>query len=208
MSAAGSSGVESSGRGNTVMTLSRALPLALVLAGMSLWPAAAQFGDMPGMPGSPGMSPSPGVSPGVPGGAFSAPQAPPPACQQLLNNRDEVSKHGQALQAAGQKKALPDELCKLFKAFVAVETKMIKGLQEHSATCGVPPEVLKQVKEGHSKASEMSKKICDIAAQGPRQAGPTLSDALGTTPLVPDASTTKKGSSTFDTLTGSPLSPQ
>src|SRR6266699_856424 len=46
------------------------------------------------------------------------------------------------------------------------------------------------------------------AAAGPRQAGPTLSDALGATPLVPNASATKKGSSTFDTLTGSPLSPQ
>src|SRR5262249_56568770 len=58
MSAAGSCGVESGGRGNTVMTLSRALPLALALAVMPLWPAAAQFGDMPGMPGSPGMSPA------------------------------------------------------------------------------------------------------------------------------------------------------
>jgi hypothetical protein len=165
------------------------------------------------MPGSPGMSPGPGMSPspgmpGMPGGAFSAPQAPPPACQQLLGNRDEVSKHGHALQAASQKKVSPEELCKLFKVFLSAEDKMLKGLQEHSATCGVPPEVLKQVKEGHGKASEMSKKICDIAAQGPRQAGPTLSDALGTTPLVPDASTAKKGSSTFDTLTGSPLSPQ
>ena len=191
------------------MTLSRALPLALVLAVVPLWPAAAQFGGMPGMPGSPGMSPggmSPGPGmPGMPGGAFSAPQAPPPACQQLLSNRDDVSKHGQALQAAGQKKVPPEELCKLFKVFLSAEDKMLKGLQEHSATCGVPPEVLKQVKEGHGKASEMSKKICDIAAQGPRQAGPTLSDALGTTPLVPDASTAKKGSSTFDTLTGSPL---
>ena len=184
------------------MTLSRVLPLALALAVMPLWPAAAQFGDMPGMP------PSPGMSPGMPGGAFSAPQAPPPACQQLLSNRDEVAKHGQALQAAGQKKAPPDEICKLFKTFLAVEGKMLKGLEEHSATCGVPAEVIKQVKAGHTKASQMGKQICDVAAQGPRQAGPTLSDALGTTPLVPDASTTKKGSSTFDTLTGSPLSPQ
>ena len=190
------------------MTLSRALPLALVLAVVPLWPAAAQFGDMPGMPGSSGASPAPGMSPGMPGGAFSAPQAPPPACQQLLANRDDVSKHGQALQAAGQKKAPPEELCKLFKTFLAVESKMVKGLEEHSATCGVPAEVLKQVKAGHTKASQMGKQICDAAAQGPRTAGPTLSDALGSTPMVPDASTTKKGSSTFDTLTGSPLSPQ
>jgi hypothetical protein len=79
-------------------------------------------------------------------------------------------------------------------------------LQEHSATCGVPPEVIKQVKDGYGKASEVGKKVCDVAAQGARPAGPTLSDALGTTPMVPDASSaTKKSQSTFDTLTGSPL---
>jgi hypothetical protein len=189
------------------MTLSRALPLALALAVIPFWPAVAQFGDMPGMPGMPG---SPGMSPApaMPGGAFSAPQAPPPACQQLLNTRDEVNKHAQALQAAGQKKAPPDELCKLFKAFLSSEGKMIKGLEEHSKTCGVPGEIIKQVKAGHGKASQMGKQICDVAAQGPRPAGPSLSDALGTTPMMPDASTTRKGSSTFDTLTGSPLSPQ
>ena len=82
---------------------------------------------------------------------------------------------------------------------------MMKGLQEHSATCGVPSEVLKQVQDGHGKASEVSKKVCD-AAQAPRQTAPSLSDALGAGPMVPDASTaTKKGQSTFDTLTGSPL---
>ena len=78
------------------------------------------------------------------------PQQPPPACQKLVALRDETQKHGQALQAAGQKKAPPEESCKLFKAFLAAETKMIKGLEEQSATCGVPPEVLKQVKAGHA----------------------------------------------------------
>jgi hypothetical protein len=187
------------------MRVIRALPLALALAAMPLWPAAAQFGAMPGMPGSPGMSPAgPGMS--TPGGAFSAPQEPPPACQQLLAIRDEVGKHGKALQAAGEKKAPAEELCKLFKAFLASEGKLLKGLQENGATCGAPPEVLKQVKEGHGKASEVGKKVCDAAAQGPRQAAPSLADALGAAPTVPDASAArKKGASTFDTLTGSPL---
>ena len=54
--------------------------------------------------------------------------------------------------------------------------------------------------------AQVGKQVCDAAAQGPRPAGPTLSDALGTTPMVPDSSTaTKKGQGTFDTLTGSPL---
>jgi len=116
------------------------------------------------------------------------------------------SKHGKALQAAGEKKAPAEELCKLFKAFLASEGKLLKGLQENGATCGAPPEVLKQVKEGHGKASEVGKKVCDAAAQGPRQAAPSLADALGAAPTVPDASAArKKGASTFDTLTGSPL---
>jgi hypothetical protein len=184
------------------MRLSWAFPLALALAVMPWWPAAAQFGGMPGMPG--GMSPAPGMSPGGPPASFAPPQ-PPPACQQLLSAREETAKHGKALQAAGEKKAPPEELCKLFKAFLAAEVKMLKGLQDHSATCGVPPEIIKQVKDGHGKASEVSKRVCDAASQAARPAGPSLSDALGTTPMVPDASAGTKRQSTFDTLTGSPL---
>jgi hypothetical protein len=178
------------------MTFSRALPWVLVLTVLALSPAAAPFGGRPGLPGSPGMSP----------GGFGAPQQPPPACQQLLANRDETAKHGQAIHAAGQKKVPPEELCKLFKTFLSSEGKMLKGLEQNAATCGVPPEVLKQVKASHEKAAQVGKNICDAAAQGPRPAGPSLSDALGTTPMMPDSSTaTKKGQGTFDTLTGSPL---
>jgi hypothetical protein len=126
------------------MTVSRAFPLAFALAVLALWPAAAQFGGMAGE-------------------AFNAPQAPRPACQQLLGTRDEVAKHGQALQAAGRKKAPPEEICKLFKAFLSAESKMLKGLEEHRATCGVPPETIRQVEAGHSKASQMGKQICELA---------------------------------------------
>jgi hypothetical protein len=180
------------------MTLGRALPLMLVLATVPLAPAVAQFGGMPGMPGSPGM----------PGGGspFGAPQqGPPPACQQLLTYRDETAKHGQALKAAGQKKAQPEELCKLFKAFLGAETKMLKGLEELSSTCGVPVDVIKQVKAGHAQASQTAKQVCDVAAQGPRPTGPSLGEALGAAPVVPDATSAKRGQGTFDTLSGSPL---
>jgi hypothetical protein len=127
------------------MPLSRALQLALVLAVLPLWPATAQFGGMPGLPGSPGK-----------------PQEP---CQQLLRDRDELVKHREALQAAGEKKALPDELCKLFTAFIAAERKMIKGLEEHSVACGVPFRIVKEVKDGHGKASQMGAQICAWGVQ-------------------------------------------
>jgi hypothetical protein len=184
------------------MTLRRALPLVFMLAALPFQPATAQFGGMPGLPGSPGMPGSPG---GAPGGFGAAPSAPPIACQQLMAQRDETQKHANAIRNAGLKKAGPEEACKLFKVFLASETKMIKGLEEHSATCGVPPDVIKQLKASHAQAGQTAKQVCDAAAQGPRPTGPSLSDALGTTPMVPDASGPKKGAGTYDTLTGNPL---
>jgi len=172
------------------MTVCRTLPLVAMLVGISLQQAAAQFGGMPGMPGGPG--------------GFGAPQAAPPACQRLLAMRDETQKHAMAIRDAGQKKAGPEEACKLFKTFLASETKMIKGLEEHAATCGVPPDVIKSVKAQHVQAAKTGKHVCDAAAQGPRPSAPSLSDALGTTPAVPDTAT-KRGGATFDTLTGNPL---
>ena len=149
------------------MTLRRALPFALLLAALPFAPAAAQFGGMPGMPGSPGM---PGA-PGAPGGGFGAApqqQGPPPACQALLANRDETQKHAMAIRDAGKKKVGPEEACKLFKVFLASETKMIKGLEEHAATCGVPPDIIKAMKTQHAQAAKTGKHVCDAAAaQGP-----------------------------------------
>jgi hypothetical protein len=185
------------------MKLGRALPLVIALATVPLGAALAQFGGMPGMPGSPGMPGGPGMG-GSPFGA--QPQQPPPACQKLLTLRDEMQKHGQALQAAGQKKVGPDQLCKLFKAYLEVGGRMAKGLEEGATTCGVPPEVPKQIRAQQAKESQIAKQICDAAAQGPRQAAPTLGDALGTTPQLSDSMTgPKRGPGTFDTLQGSPL---
>jgi hypothetical protein len=140
------------------MTLIRALPLLLALAVTPPSPAAAQFGGMPGTPGGPAME--------VPFGA--APAGPPPACQQLLTLRDEMQRHGQALQAAGQKRAAPDELCRLFKVYLAAGSKMAKGLEEGSTTCGVPADVPQQVRAQQAKESQMATQICEVAATSVR----------------------------------------
>jgi hypothetical protein len=175
------------------MTLCRALPLVAALIAIAVQPSFAQFGGMPGMPGSPGA------------GGFGAPPAAPPAeCQQLLALRDDTQKNAAAIQAAGQRKAAAPEACKLFRTFIASEARMIKAIGEHGPRCGVPPEVPTQMKAGHAKAQQVAKQVCDAAAQGPRPAGPSLSDALGTTPAVPNATAPKSGGA-FDTLTGNAL---
>lgn len=174
------------------MIICRAL-LAIAIVGATIPYAGAQFGGMPGMPGG-----------GPPGGGFGAPQQPPPRCQALLNIRDELQKHGQAIEAANNKKADVKVACGLFRRYIATEAKMLKMLEADGASCGAPPQVIQQVKGSHAKSQQIGKMVCDAAARGPAQAGPTLSDALGTTPALPDTRD-KKGAGTFETLTGNPF---
>jgi len=178
------------------MTVSRALVFATFMVAAP-FAAYGQFGGMPGMPG------------GMPGGGgFGAPppqQGPPPACRDLLSLRDEVQKHGTAIQKANERKATVQEACKLFRNFLGAESKFIKSLEDNSRTCGVPGDAIKQAKEGHTKASAIGKQVCDAAAQGPRPAGPSLSDALGAGPVMPEGSRSS-GGGTFDTLNGNILS--
>ena len=146
------------------MTVSRALLFAAFMVAAP-FAAYGQFGGMPGMPGMPG---------GMPGGGVGGqPAAPPPACRELLSMRDEVQKHGKAIQKANERKATVQEACKLFKNFLAAEARFITSLEDNSRTCGVPGDAIKQAKEGHSKATAIGKQVCDAAAQGPRPAGPT-----------------------------------
>ena len=180
------------------MTFCRVLSsvsVAAVLATASVPLAQAQFGGMPGMPGAPGM------------GGFGAPSGPPagppPACQQLMVLRDEREKNMEALSSS-KGKTDPVEACKLFKTLISTETKFIHGMEVNSAQCGVPPQVIKQAHDGHGKAMQFAKQVCE-AAEHPRQAGPSLSDALNSTPVLPDADNTKTGRGTYDTLQGNAL---
>ncbi len=172
-------------------SVSVAAVLATVLAGS----VQAQFGGMPGMPGSPGM-----------GGFGGPPAGPPPACQQLLVLRDETQKTGKAIADAQQRKVKADatEACKLFKTYIASEAKFLHGMTENMALCGVPPQLIKQVQEGHGRATLIGKQVCD-AAEHPQQSGPSLSDALNSAPVLPDADNTKTGRGTYDTLQGNAL---
>jgi hypothetical protein len=180
------------------MTFCRVLSfVAVLLAIASGHSAQAQFGGMPGMPGSPGM------------GGFGGPPAagPPPACLQLAAMRDETQKNAAAIKAAQERKVKPDvaEACKLFKVFLASEAKFIAGMTENINTCGVPPQAIKQYQEGHGRASLVGKQVCDAAEHPQQQAGPSLSDALNSAPIVPDAGNTKTGHGTYDTLQGNAL---
>src|SRR5262245_24913855 len=152
------------------MTVSRALVFATFMVAAP-FAAYGQVGGMPGMPG---------------GGGFGGPQqGAPPACRELLSLRDEVQKHGTAIGKANERKATVREACKLFKNFLAAESKFINSLEENTRTCGVPTDAIKQAKEGHTKASAIGEQVCDAAAQGPSEFEQT-GDFSGMPGMPPD----------------------
>jgi hypothetical protein len=123
--------------------------------------------------------------------------------------REDAEKRGKLIQIASQKHAPPDQACKLIKGFGEAEIKMIKYVETHSAECGIPPQIADQLKSGHKNTETMQQKVCAVAQQAAQQqknvAGPSLSDVLGSAATVPDAATSKKRGTTFDTLSGNAL---
>jgi hypothetical protein len=102
--------------------------------------------------------------------------------------RDDTQKHSVAIQKANERKATVQEACRLFKSYLYAAAKFIRGLEDNSRTCGVPADAIKQAREGHAKASQVGKQVCDAAAQGPRPAGPNLFDAQSEDFRKPDQS--------------------
>jgi hypothetical protein len=121
--------------------------------------------------------------------------------------REDAEKRGKMIKAASDRHAPPQEACKLIGNFGQAEIKMIKYVETHAAKCGIPPQVTDQLKNGHKNTEKMQKQVCDVAQQAQTRgpAGPSLSEVLGSSAALPEATPSKKGGSTFDTLNGNVL---
>ncbi|HEY7998254.1 MAG TPA: hypothetical protein VIE87_05475 [Pseudolabrys sp.] len=129
---------------------------------------------------------------------------PPPCIKEFLSLRDAASQKASAIRTASARHASANEACALFNSFSAAEAKMIKYAEDNAVWCGMPPQVLVNIKKEHAKTSEIRTKVCQAAAAPARPAAPSLSDALGAP--IPDANNIKTGrGGTYDTLTGPPI---
>jgi hypothetical protein len=161
--------------------------------------------------GAPSAFPSQGSAPVSGGFGGPPPQASggADACMKgFVPLREEAERRGKLIKAASDRKAPPDEACKLIKNFGQAETKMIQYVETNSAKCGIPPQIADQLRNGHKNTEKMQNQVCAVAQQvqsrGP--AGPSLSEVLGSSAALPEAQPVKKGGSTFDTLNGNVLS--
>jgi hypothetical protein len=168
-------------------------------------------GAAPAVAAAPPASAFPPVGGGAPFG--TSPFAAPPTqtgavdecMKQFLPLREEAEKRGKLIKAASDKHATPDEACKLIGNFAQAEVKMLKYVETNAARCGIPPQISEQLKRGHQGTETLQKKVCAAAAQmqkGP--SGPTLSDLLGSSTALPEATAAKKGGA-FDTRNGNAL---
>ena len=124
----------------------------------------------------------------------------PPAPSSQAGASDECMKGFMPLRTEAERRG------KLIESFGQSEVKMIKFVELNASKCGIPPQIAEQLKTGHKNTETMQKKVCEVAQQGPRgPAGPSLSEVLGSAATVPEATPTKKGGSTFDTLNGNVL---
>jgi hypothetical protein len=165
--------------------------------------------------GQPSAFPSNGAAPLPGAGASAGAMGPPPqaaggpsdACMKgFVPLREEAEKRGKLIKAASERHAQPEEACKLIGDFSQAEFKMLKYVQLNSTKCGIPPQIGEQMKKGHIGTEQMMKKVCAMAqAQQRGPAGPSLSEVLGSAAVLPEATATKKGGSTFDTLNGNVL---
>jgi hypothetical protein len=177
--------------------------------------APAQSSPFPpvggGQAAAPSAFPSQGAAPfGGGGGPPQGPSAgPSEACMKgFMPLREEAEKRGKLIKAASERKAPPDEACKLIASFGQAEIKMIKYIEANASKCGIPQQIGDQLKNGHKNTEAMQQKVCSVAQQMTQQkaaAAPSLSEALGSV-QAPEALATKRGGSTFDTLNGNVLS--
>ncbi|MGN1289699.1 MAG: hypothetical protein ACI4XG_24435 [Bradyrhizobium sp.] len=166
---------------------------------------------------TPSAFPSNGAAP-IAGGGLSSPPPPPSAeaggageacMKNFVPLREDAEKRGKAIKAASDRHASPQEACKLIGNYSQAEIKMIRYVDANATKCGIPPQIANQLKDGHKNTEALLKKVCNVAEQAAAQprgpAGPSLSDVLGSSASLPEATPTKKGGSTFDTLNGNVL---
>lgn len=207
----------------------------LVAVMLGVVPATAQWIGTPGGDGSSAnpsgtvtiTPPPPSMAPGSGGGLApgmgmpqqASPQGAPQGnpnmaeCQgQVTKLRGDLEARGGALEKAAKAKRPPSELCPLFRNFSTAQQSFFSYLSTNKAKCGVPDDVIAQLKKNVSSVNGTRNKVCEVAklqesGGGAGPSGPPpqgqISAGLGLPSGLPSVGAPKGG--VFDTLGGDAL---
>ena len=190
--AAGSTGIESKGRG-TVMTLSRVLPLA------SRWPFCrwrgaravrrhARHARLAGNARDAGYTRN--ARRGAQGAGLRASARHSSHRRRLASSYSPIATRlpstDRRYRLPARRRRLPTKCASCSRYSSRPKQSLSKDWKTIARPVGFLPRSSSKSSWATARPRETAKHVCDAAAQGPRPAGPTLSDALGTTATVPN----------------------
>jgi hypothetical protein len=168
-------------------------------------PQSAAVQEPPPMNAGP---PPPMMAPGGFGGGMGAPPRQQNACMEEFSKlRGEVEKAGKVAKTVNERKGTREEFCKAITNLHGAQVKWVKYTGDHAKNCGIPGDVVTQLKAGAANLGKMKTNICNGGgATAGAPAAPSLSEALGTAtmPATTDDAPRRRGG-TLDTLTGAPI---
>jgi hypothetical protein len=160
------------------------VPLMLVVLAAGAGAAFAQGAFPAPLPGGYATDPSApkanlgGSSPLSPGGIAACVSS---ACSRgFAPLREDAEKKGKLIKEAANRRAPPDEACKLIKSYGAAEVKLIDYVETNTPRCGIPAQVADQLRAGHENTEALQNRVCVIAEQWrTRGSEPSMSEVLG-----------------------------
>lgn len=164
-------------------------------------------------PGAPAAGPQWGPPGGAPSGGgtqsgnqvLSTPGQNP--CEKdIVSLRQAIERDGNIVKTSIQKKADRTIVCGNLKKFAVTEAKFVTFLTKNQQWCGVPPQIIDQLKKNHGHTLKLRGQACATGpAQAQRPQGSGLSEALGTTRAIGPSAGSAGNAGAFGTLSGNAL---
>ncbi len=139
---------------------------------------------------------------------MGAPSGPVNECaKEFMRLRGEVEKRGAVAKAVNDRKGSREELCSAITGIHAAQVKWTKYTEANHTKCGIPPEVVKELKSGQDHLAKLRKNVCSAGpATAAAPPAPSLSEALGTARLpVNNSDSNVKRGGVLDTMTGTAI---
>jgi hypothetical protein len=165
---------------NRLLTASPIAAAFLVIAGSTALAQGAFPAPLPGQASEPpGNSNPPAATPATPPKDFPSNGAPPVgtfggspkpgapnACaKDFAALREDVETKSKSIKAASDRRAPPQEACRLIGDYRVAETKLFKYVEMNVARCAIPASSVQEMKADLQRTQDIQTKVCSVAQQ-------------------------------------------
>jgi hypothetical protein len=138
------------------LTLSAMIALCAEASGQGTFPA-----PQPNQPSNSSPFPSPSSGSAAAQGGGSAEQQE--CMAKFAPLRQDAEKRAQAIKAASERKASPQESCGLIKSYVEAEATLVSFVTARQTACGIPANIPKQLEANQARTQQLMKAVCAAA---------------------------------------------